>query len=378
MKREIVIFHFLPVEIFPPIMNFLEFLSQQNNGIPVTVITTYPNSELNLYKNNWVNIIRCKNIEASSSVFVKIARYLKIYFTTFYYLIKLKPRVVFYFETLSSLPPLIYKRLFKKAKLYIHYHEIVTLDELKSGRVLNKILNIFEQRLYEDASWISQTNLIRMNIFLEQYQMEFEHGIHNVLPNYPSKNWLLSTHNLDSKQLKQKDNVIKLVHIGALSFEGMYLNKLLQTFGNNKKFEIYFYSHTTNEEIIKKLKTFDNVYFRGSINYNDIPKLRNEFDVGLVLYNGNSVNFTYNAPNKIFEYLALDLDVWCSDKLITAGDYVNQDTYPKMSLIDFENFPMSDIDNIISREGLEYKSSPYVCELVYKPLFDRMRVDVSC
>lgn len=380
MRKEVLIFHFLPLEIFPPVLNFTSYCADNGLGkFPITVITTYPDDKLQLYKNKNITIIRCKSIDASSSNIVKAFRYFKIYSIALYYLLRLRPKVILYFETLSSLPPLIYKWVFKKSKLYIHYHEIVTLAELSSGRTLNKFLNNLEKKFYDKASWISQTNQERVNIFLRQYNIDFEESKHKVLPNYPSKLWFNFNESDTSLEaaLEEGKDVIKLLHIGALSFDGMYLKELIEEFGNKKAYEIHFYSHTKDVDIINKLRSYKNIKFNGSINYNDIPTLRRKFDVGLVLYKGKSLNFKYNAPNKIFEYLALDLDVWCSNKLVTAKDYVISDTYPKMLMVDFENLSSMDVKKALSKEGIEYQKSPYFSEMVYRPLFQKIHDDIS-
>ena len=375
MKKRIVIFHFLPIEVFPPVMNILDYLSRNSQGFAITVITTYPNKSLTLFSNEDIEFYRFKNIDASSKAIHKIVGYLRMYIGALYYMFKLRPSMVFYFETLSSLSPLIYKWFYKKTKLYIHYHEIVTVSELKSGRPLNKLLNKLEQRFYNKAHWLSQTNAKRMEIFLQQYHLDFNPNQHKYLPNYPSKTWLSYKESNKIEECESSNDVIKLVHIGALSLTGMYLNEILEAFGDNPNYELYFYSHSTNHEIIEKLKLYQNVHFMGSINYNDIPKLKKKYDVGLVLYKGNSHNVRYSAPNKIFEYLALDLDVWCSDKLVTASDHVIEKTYPKMLMVDFENLESLEIKKLINRDGLEYKSTPYYCEAVYKSLLNNMTIE---
>lgn len=46
------------------------------------------------------------------------------------------------------------------------------------------------------------------------------------------------------------------------------------------------------------------------INYSDLPGVIRAYDVGVILYNGHIANYVFNAPNKLFEYLACGLDVW--------------------------------------------------------------------
>ena len=53
-----------------------------------------------------------------------------------------------------------------------------------------------------------------------------------------------------------------------------------------------------------------NINFRGAISQSDFPLIISQYQIGLVLYKGHIPNYIYNAPNKLFEYLACGLDVW--------------------------------------------------------------------
>ncbi len=367
MKKTLFIFHFLPLEQFPPVLNLLNYFASEPKEFEIVVISTYPDNRYQLFENKSVKIIRLKSIDSSSSLIIKLYRYLIIYTNTLYHLLRLKPKVVCYFETYSSLPVLIYKWVHQKTFLFIHYHEIVTINDLEKGRTLNKWLNKLEKKFYRKAIWISQTNLDRIKIFAKEYNLCGTSKQLYLLPNYPPKYWT----NIQ-KPKRLEDDKIKLLHIGSLSFEGMYLQQALDYFGNNELFQLDFYSYTKDLSIIKKIETYNNIEFRGGIDYEMLPTLKGNYDVGLVLYNGSSLNFTYNAPNKIFEYLALGMDVWCSDKLITAKNYFIDISYPKMLLIDFENLENFDYKKAINRKVLNYKETPYFCEEVYNKLLKKI------
>ncbi|RTE51722.1 hypothetical protein EHW67_16045 [Arenibacter aquaticus] len=377
MSKSLFIIHFLPIELYPPVLNFTQVISDDlspKSNLEVFLLTTKPENNLDPYSCSNVNILRYRGIELGMSYPRRLLQYFYIYLNFLIQLLTKRPKVVMYYGTFSSLPIFIYSILYKSVKVYIHYHELFTLEQLKTGRgrMLHRILNKLENKqLYSKARWISETNMYRLKIFLSQYNINYNPDNHKVLPNYPPKEWI------ERSLFKPKHDLIKLVHIGSLSMEGMYIAEVLSAFGNNKKYEIYFYSHSTNEIIIQKLKSYKNVHFMGSINYDELIQLKGLYDVGLVLYKTKSLNFTYNAPNKIFEYLALDLDVWCSDKLVTAKDYVISNTYPKMLMVDFENLATLNISDALNKEGLEYKNSPYFCETVYKPLSLQIYEDIN-
>lgn len=367
--RHLVILHFLPIELYPPILNFSKVISDNivdRNDIKVILITTKPQNELELFEDNRIKVIRLNGIRYEMNLFRKTLQYIYIYLNMLIKLMVHRPKVTMYYGSLSSLPVSIYSVFSRRMKIFVHYHELFTLEQLKQGkgRFIHRYANKIENKvIYPRAEWISETNHYRLKIFLDQYNITYNSKVHKELPNYPSKSWI-------DKAVNPADSnhVIRLVHIGTLSFESMYLDELLQEYGNSEQFKIYFYSHSTDEDIIRKLKTYGNVIYMGSINYKDLPNLKGLYDVGLVLYKKKSLNFIYNAPNKIFEYLALDLDVWCSDKLLTAKDYQIKDTFPKMLLVDFDNLSTFSFKDALRQTGLFYKKSPYSSEVIYKPL----------
>ncbi len=368
-KKQMVIFHFAPMELYPPLINLGTYLSQQINSNPnvhITIITTEASKSLaKIYLPN-IRIIRYQAIEPNKSIVNKITRYLRIYWYTLWVLIRLGPTVILYFETLSSLPVIIYKKLFRKVNVFIHYHELVTLEELNQGRMLNSFLNKMERKFYTKAIWISQTNSQRLCYFRNQYNLNLRPAILKVLPNYPSQTWIESKANSSFPQ----DGILRILHIGVLSTETLYLTEVLQFFGNKKNFQIDFFSHTPHPQILEEFAQYNNICFKGSIDYGEIIKLKGMYDVGLVLYKGTSINVKYCAPNKIFEYLALDLDVWCSDKLVTAHDFQNERNYPKILMVNYASLENFQWETALNRRGLEYKKSPYFCENLYKPLWE--------
>ena len=94
-------------------------------------------------------------------------------------------------------------------------------------------------------------------------------------------------------------------------------------------------------------------------------------DVGVVLYNGHIPNYIYNAPNKLFEYLACGLDVWFPDVMAGSMDYVNKNGFPKVLSIDFNNLNKFDLAAAIERQGSESKYL-FFCEEALKPLIDKL------
>ncbi len=367
MKKKITIIHFSPLELYPPIMNLLDYLASYDKQIDVSVLSTEPNSSLNRYENSNIKIKRFQPIIPTDHKLIKLGRYITFYVLTFFRLFGYKPESILYFETLSALPAIWFNRIKKDINIMVHYHEIVTIEELNDGRALNKFINNIERKHYTKYKWISQTNEARLTIFAKQYGLKKDSSFFHTLPNYPPQSWLKQRH----KQ-REKDGKIKLLHIGSISKKGMYLEELLDQFGSHPNYTLDFYSHKFTDEVKTAIQLHDNCTIHGAINYHEIPRLKGRYDVGLVLYKALSINVKYCAPNKIFEYLALDLDVWCSDKLITAKQHERTDCYPKMLMFNFEKLAEFDWQAALNREGLEYVPSPYVCEQVYEKLIEEL------
>ena len=72
-----------------------------------------------------------------------------------------------------------------------------------------------------------------------------------------------------------------------------------------------------------------------SINYYDLPKILVKYDIGITIYKGRILNYVYNVPNKILEYLACGLWVWYSESLVSTTTFVNQNSINGCEAINF-------------------------------------------
>ncbi len=344
VSKKIIILHFREPRLYPPLLNFIEFLKE--NDLEFYLVTAKYQSSKNQFAKFW-------------------GKLLFVLQGNFYATITQNPIVCF--ESISTIALFLANKLNSKLKVYFHFHEYFSKQEYLRESRLEQFGWKLEKNILKNAKWISHTNQHRMDMWaIENNSIDSKK--YRILPNYPSEKWVKLK---QPTQIDQK-GITKLVHIGALSEKSMYLENMLQFLGNKPQFSIAFYSHRFTPEISDLISKYNNCTMNGSISYQDIPSLKGKYDVGLVLYNGSTLNFTYNAPNKIFEYLALDLDVWCSDKLITAYDHERLDCYPKMIMVDYENLEAFEVDKALDKNGLDYVQSPYVCEPVYQNLLKMM------
>ena len=125
--KTIVIIHFSPLELYPPVQNFIDQL-QNAGGFKKVVVVTHRNpvNELTDYnaRETRVEIVRFADLFRGLGQLSRFLNYLSFYFVCTYNLLRHSPSVVFYYETLSSFPVYLYKKFFNRnAEVFIHYHE---------------------------------------------------------------------------------------------------------------------------------------------------------------------------------------------------------------------------------------------------------------
>lgn len=362
----IVIIHFLPIEEYPPIMNFLNCMCGILKKERVTVFTTKCKEKIPLYQNNSVDIIRFYPITASISRYLF---YFVFYFGTIFRLLFLKPSKILWYETLSSFPAIVYyflKR--KKPRLYIHYHEYTSPEEIEKGMTLVRWFHTFEQRIYPKVEWLSINNEFRMELLLKD-NVSIKPETTRILPNYPPHRWC--------EHLKKREKIsfpVKLVYIGTFaSFDTLYIKELVDWMSQHQnEISLAVYSFRVPEEIKKYCEINKDIKIYGPIEYCAIPQIVSQYDIGLVLYKGGIPNCVYSTSNKLFEYWYCGLDVWFPQPVKGCYPYITDSVYPKVIKVDFDNLDNIDIHEIISRRNLIYSPSKYFAEDVYMELIDQL------
>lgn len=100
-----------------------------------------------------------------------------------------RPEKILWYEPLSSFLAIIYNRFCrKKPKLYVHYHENMSPEEIKNGMILIRWFHYLEKQIYPHVEWLSHTNEFRMKLFLEDHQT-VKQGKTRIMPNYPPRYW---------------------------------------------------------------------------------------------------------------------------------------------------------------------------------------------
>ena len=164
-----------------------------------------------------------------------------------------------------------------------------------------------------------------------------------VAPNLPPSNWY--EYAKLNKQINTSE-VIKLVHVGAIGLGSMYVKEIIDwVVSQNGKYIIDFYTSNISEDAKEIFENEKNEYVKllNPIKYYDLPKTLINYDIGVTLYNGYIPNYTFNVPNKVFEYLACGLNVWYSKDLVSTFKFVKQRSLNGCHKVDFLNLNIQQV-----------------------------------
>lgn len=372
-EAQLVIIHFQPLELYPPVLNLLKYLSGKKD-LKVVVVTTRnkQGDRFNQLDNLSGNIEIKRTAPIIAGSILRIFNYSSFYIYSFFLLLKHQPKAILYFETLSSWPALMYQQCKgEKIKLFAHYHEYLNPNEYENNMRLVKWMHGIESKMYPASySWISHTNEPRMEKFISDQQLEkVDQNIFHIMPNYPSRNWAKKMNKL------QSTGKVRLVYVGSLGFNTMYLKETVDWVQLNcRSLSLDIYSHNIDEDAHSFLQSVqnENIKIHGACNYDRLPDVLHNYDVGLVMYKPVSDNWIYNAPNKVFEYLACGLDVWFSKSMTYMMGLSSANAYPKILPIDFEKLDEFNFKRAVNREGLLFKENNFYYENVYNEMYESL------
>lgn len=365
---KLAIVHFNPIELYPPVMNWLNYIAAQSHGeLEVRVYTTHALNMTHAFEapSGFIKIIRTGGIPQASS-FRRYGTYVRFYAGTSLRLMAWKPDTVLYYETISSFPALLYKRVIRpRSRLFIHYHEYTPPEEYRGGMILNRWFHRLEQKTYSRTAWLSHTNEERLYNF-EKDQPGISLPNKQVMPNYPPAAWTISLP-------KTRQNPLRIVYAGSLSLEAMYAREFAEwVLAQNGKviWDIYAVNISGDTKEYLDGLNKDLVRFKGSCDYFELPALLSQYDVGVVLYKGIIPNHIIAVSNKVFEYLSRGLDVWYSREMTGTYAYDTSGVYPKVLAIDGKAMGNFNLDVALDRTGLRFQPCIYHCEAIFEPLFE--------
>ena len=223
--------------------------------------------------------------------------------------------------------------------------------EKEATSVYFKILFKFEKELLKFIT-SSQTNEDRKALFLFD-NPNIESRNVSVYPNFPPENWWT-----DFGQYKSsyKGGIIKLIHVGVLDSETMYLEEILTWVkANSDTLVLTLHSQQYSEKTKALIDKYSgsNIFLKQAINYYELPQELVKHDLGLVLYKGHILNHVYSVPNKVYEYLSCGLKVIAPNTIISIQNIKNA----KIRTFDFTNLNSIQLTSVLSSKeiSIEYK-----------------------
>ncbi len=364
--ENIFIIHFNPIELYPPVQNLLNYAAT-HSGKKLFVLT---NSSINKSQKNFtsasdqIRIIRLANSGPGMNAVSRYFNFILFYVGSFLWLLFKKPSRVLYFETLSSFPAILYKKIRgKSVAIFVHYHEYSSVEEYTNGTKLLKYFHRLEKRLYPQVAWLSHTNIYRMDQFVKDIAA-VEIPFKRILPNYPPQSWAAPARSI----IKEP---VRIVYVGALSLHTMFTKEFSEwVVEQNGKviWDIYSYNTRQNARDYLSALNCKFIQLKEGIPYNQLPQILKHYDVGVVLYTGHILNYVYNAPNKLFEYLACGLDVWFPAVMKGSIPYINTLSYPKVIALDFTKLQELNLPLTLKRQSHIEKKNIFFCENVLDEL----------
>ncbi len=374
----ISLIHFQPLEFFPPALNFIRYLSEQKD-LCVTVFSSRVDTQrfrADLPENIRMKTLDLANYRQRSKGF-RLLTYLHFTASCLRSLISEKPDILIYYDPYSALPGTIYHLLpkKKKAKLWIHFHEYFAPEWYANGMITARFSHFLEKKfVYRSALGISHTNPERIRLFLKDHPKVNPSILHS-FPNYPPSVW--QQHKTANRSW---EGPIKMVALGSFTLRGTYLAEFCQWVKKKKgRVELDIYSLYFDKETEAFLEHLDCQWVRfhpDGIPYESIPGLfcRSAFHVGLVLYKCNHENTVQCVSNKVFEYLACEMDVWYPEKMLGTLPYATNGVYPKVLPVNFDKLDLLDLDKMICRDGESFKQHEFSSETVYSEWFRTLRI----
>jgi glycosyltransferase involved in cell wall biosynthesis len=362
MSRKLTILHFNVLEKYPPAINLISDVLIQKPDIKISVITSVNNSPYNNQSFSGVKILRLGS--TSKNAILRYASYLIYNFIGTLVLLIKRPDVVIVYETLSVLPAYVFAGIFPKKKIHIHFHEYLSIPEKNGASKYIKFLFKCEDMLLQKCT-SSQTNEDRRELFLkDNFKLKKQNVF--VFPNMPPKSWWTE---LGHHKKPWEGGKIKLVYVGVLDSETMYLEEVLRFVNHHAdELELTLFSQDVSLGARKLISKFQsvNICLKSALEYSTLPQELRKYDIGLVLYKGHIPNYVYNVPNKVFEYLYCGVKV-LSDNCLLSLAKLNSTNIILTEFKDIQKYEISKLRDLLktdfTKDGISEQFSTLIDQI---------------
>ena len=283
--RTALVLHYNPVKLYPPAESGIRFLQQ--SGLDVNVITTQ------VYDGQTV------------SKLLLFFRILSFNFRALWCIARKSVDLLVVYEHLSIPPVRLCRLLQPRCKIWLHFHEYSSPEEVKGGGVYARYCWAQVEKVINDVSLYTHTNVWRLNQFQKDFECDtpcIEKG--RFIPNTPPKSWIDRASSI-RKEVNREEKPVRLVYHGAVHPGSTYIVQLYQILRSDPgKYTLDIYSR---DDIVEGYN--EDVHWHDSIPFDDLADVLPTYDLGLILYKGHIPNYVHNVPNKFWEYRASGLGV---------------------------------------------------------------------
>jgi len=365
----------LPLEYYPPVTNLLTFL-RESGEFELRVFTVENTKGRAPFEQPGIEIVRTGSPSPGDSFPRRLVVYASFLFRTLLGLLRFRPEAILYFEPHSALPVTLHRLCFhRRTPVFIHHHEYYEPHQFeRPGMRLSRLAHRSEQSiLFPVAQRISQTNGTRRELFLADHPRLDPDKV-KVMPNFPPAKWLRH----ENRAWPRGTTPFRLVYIGSLSLEDTFLEPLVSWLESiappDVELDLFGYNvpRSTGEWLAEHASERLRFHSEG-VSYDELPDLLADYHAGLVLYRGNTANFVWNAPNKLFEYLACGLDVWYPPVMKGILPWKNEKSVPRVLEVPFDQPDAIPIARLRSRGHLPSSIAPPTCERVYRELAEELK-----
>jgi hypothetical protein len=371
-KNHIVIIHFRPLDGYPPIQNLLKIFAKKEN-VKLSVFSTVSSKSGRDFSIENSEIHWSDTFIGYQNRFVRLfAGYLLFYIKCFTFLLLKRPKKIIYFESISALPCLMYKWIFKQKELFVHYHEYTTKDEYATGMFIERLSHSVEKKMYDSFKWISHTNKERLAFFANDCNIKNDQ-ILRVMPNYPMSDW--NKVKSETIQVPTGKNCLRFIYVGPINFEDTYVKEMCIYIGSRPEATLEIVSNRIPQYFLDFIhrNNYTNITLLGEVKNSDLPHLLQSNKIGLILYKCKTQNQIYAQPNKLFEYLRVGLDVWFPKEMIGCYEFQSLEN-TKVVCIDFNNIEISEKNYLpVFNDSMNF-SHDYTAENATSELMKSLRL----
>lgn len=358
--------HVLPLELYPPATNLLDLLSSQP-GFDVRAWTSRNARDLIAWSSSSVATRRLVHPGRAIPLPFRIPGYLGWHLRAAAEIARWKPDVLISVEPHSALATWAYYSIFRgNARLFIHHHEYYAPEDFHAPgmRLLRATMGLERDNLFRRAEWVSQTNATRLRL-LREWNPEIRDSAAKVFPNYPPAAW---AGDIDPSTRRRPGAKLRFVYVGAASFEDTFIREAcLWVAEHRDSVSLHVCGNNVSESVwswLDSLSASNITTNRNGVPYTELPGVLTNFDVGLVLYRGNTLNFVHNVPNKAIEYLACGLEVWYPRQMEAMRDFHTVNRAYRLKEVDYDHLP----DRVPVGTPRRHSDFPFTAEAASAPL----------